>query len=576
MPEQLDKCVSAVMERGIPEDRAWAICKAATGLSENEAEHVSIAVTLAAIPEETWGAARETYTVARERLGASHEDALRKAHDLPRFLGWQHVESVGWVREFQAARTRSVMGVEIFAAGTWTDSGGTTHTWSMEDLAAMVAQQGERVPLKAGHTSDAFNDALAHALNVPKAIITGEGMGQGQIALGKVTNLRVQGDRLIADFQDVPEPVADLIDMQGDSGFTNVSSEIAMGEHGPVLVGVALLGAEDPAVDTLAGLEAALVMAAPGKQVYRFARGAGGALSQADAEADLETVEAKLKDAIKGTKSEGILSRLFSDAKERLRDMFTTKKFHTPEERKNSLRFLAMDLGLEEGASIDDIIARLQEIKGQMNGETVFAKGEAAMFTELREYLGMAADATEEAVLSAVKERLAKHQDDDDDDDEEDEKMKHAAEAAAKFTKELSERDKRIKALEDKNAVLELSQRVASFAKRAEPWKAAGAIEDADAIATDLAGMTDAQAEIAASAFNRAAESLKKASLFTAVSTPRTGNPSGDAEVETEIKRHMDAGKTREAAVAAMATEKPALFRRYQADSMMVRNGREG
>jgi hypothetical protein len=160
------------------------------------------------------------------------------------------------VAQFQV-KVRLVRGVEIFAPGNWN---GDEYTES--DLDSMVesfyALKG-RVdpPVKLGHTSDEFNTELARKMGVEPEVVTGE-QGKGQIALGWVENLRRKGSILVADFTNVPEPLAELIESRS---YRKVSAEIYIdwkdsGNNYPlVLCGVALLGAEPPAVSTISGLE---------------------------------------------------------------------------------------------------------------------------------------------------------------------------------------------------------------------------------------------------------------------------------------------------------------------------------
>jgi len=527
LPEKLDSCVRDLIAKGKPEASAWALCRASLDMSEaTEADQVSVGTLLGSAPESAWPAMREAYRVARTRLGQNHEQAVSKLRELPTYLGFHNVSGVGWLREFKAPQTRSVMGVEIFAAGTWTDSAGTTRVWTEADLDQMVANaranHPERRPVKAGHTSGTFNRNLAAALSVPEAIITGEQGGQGQIALGNAVNLRRQGDRLLADFADVPQPVADMIELKGNAGFCNVSSEITIGDAGPAIVGVALLGAENPAVDVLAGLEAALVMAAPGKQVYRFAR-SDGHISQETAEADLTTIETKLQESIKGSKSAGILARLFADARERLTVLF----------------------------------------RGDNNESADHADGEDQMLEKMRQMLGLPPDATEEAVLAKIRGMMGGKE----------------GQHSADFSKsaEFQELTGQVTALQAENGTMRTAERVAKFSARAQPWLVAGVIKDVAATATELASLTDAQAEQVATVYDNVAAKFKEANLFSVRSTPRVGDGMGDAEVEAAITELQKGGKSREQAVSALASTKPGLFRRYQAANIVTVfvNGRE-
>ncbi len=153
--------------------------------------------------------------------------------------------------------TKTIVGLEIFSVGTHTDSMGSTETFSGADLDNMVEQfnAGEpwRPAVKLGHTSDEFNEMVAKALDVPVETIAGED-GGGIIALGEITRLVRKQNKLIADLE-VPDQVADWI----DRGFLrDVSSEMILDDDGNwVISGLALLGAEAPAVDDLRGLAAA-------------------------------------------------------------------------------------------------------------------------------------------------------------------------------------------------------------------------------------------------------------------------------------------------------------------------------
>jgi phage I-like protein len=98
-------------------------------------------------------------------------------------------------------------------------------------------------PLKLGHDDD-------------QAIIQESGFP----SIGWVQALRVKGDKLVADFKGVPKKLADIIKA---GGYKKVSSELYFdysigGKTWPaVLKAVALLGADVPAVKTIADIRAA-------------------------------------------------------------------------------------------------------------------------------------------------------------------------------------------------------------------------------------------------------------------------------------------------------------------------------
>lgn len=127
--------------------------------------------------------------------------------------------------------------VEIFSAGTWNGD-----KYTVEDLDNMVqafkdTAETSRPYLKLGH--DDKQDLLQE---------------DGYPAIGWVGNLYRKGEKLVADFIDIPEKIYELIK---NKAYRNVSSEIywnlSMGEkkYPYLLGGVALLGADMPAVSNL-------------------------------------------------------------------------------------------------------------------------------------------------------------------------------------------------------------------------------------------------------------------------------------------------------------------------------------
>lgn len=122
-----------------------------------------------------------------------------------------------------------VRGVEIFRTGTWNGDKYTLR--DLQDMVDAFEEVGFRPPVKLGHAEKS-----------------------GAPAFGWVAGLRLEGDRLIADFENVPE---DVIAMIRERRFGSVSSEIFWNlERGGkkfrrVLKAVALLGAETPGVGDL-------------------------------------------------------------------------------------------------------------------------------------------------------------------------------------------------------------------------------------------------------------------------------------------------------------------------------------
>ncbi len=133
----------------------------------------------------------------------------------------------------------STLQAEIFAVGKWNGM-----EFSKEDLSAIAANFNQfrellKVPLKFGH-----NDV--------------QPMTDGQPALGWVNRVWVEGNKLMAEFADMPSKVMDAIKKKL---YRKVSVELDIGvnhkgkTYDYVLSGVALLGADIPAVSTLKDLD---------------------------------------------------------------------------------------------------------------------------------------------------------------------------------------------------------------------------------------------------------------------------------------------------------------------------------
>lgn len=136
----------------------------------------------------------------------------------------------------------NVWEVEVLRVGTWNGNKFVT-----EDLQEIVDNFNRfkseiQVPLKFGHDMD-------------QNLI---GQSDGDPAIGWVESLRIEGGILIATFGNVPDIVVDLIEAKL---YKNVSvelvSNVKVGDErvGEVLIGVALLGADQPAVSGLQDLQ---------------------------------------------------------------------------------------------------------------------------------------------------------------------------------------------------------------------------------------------------------------------------------------------------------------------------------
>lgn len=134
---------------------------------------------------------------------------------------------------------KTLKSVPIFSVGKWNNM-----SFSLDDLNDIAnnfekLKDIHRIPLKLGHN--------------PEQKVT-----DGQPALGWAQNIRVQGTKLVADFVNVPTVLANAIK---NKLYRTVSIELLMGvKRGTetlrhVLDAVAILGADQPAVNNLGDLD---------------------------------------------------------------------------------------------------------------------------------------------------------------------------------------------------------------------------------------------------------------------------------------------------------------------------------
>lgn len=147
--------------------------------------------------------------------------------------------NTSWKEEKTSSNTRS-LDAEIFAVGFWNG-----WDFTVDDLRDIVIafdslKEIHKVPLKMGHNDE-------------------QPMTDGQPSLGWVENIWVAGNKLMARFSNIPEIVYKAfkqklykhVSIELDSGVQHKGSYYSM-----VLSGVALLGADIPAVNTLSDLTA--------------------------------------------------------------------------------------------------------------------------------------------------------------------------------------------------------------------------------------------------------------------------------------------------------------------------------
>lgn len=276
------------------------------------------------LPDEAWeifrGAYSDSMLSSSKQVEEADKDANEYALESLGEKGW-HYSRIGWVKDYAAPKFRTAMGVRIFAVGTWTDSAGVSRDWTEADVDGLVAAFNAgvpgNVPLKCGHTPDTFNLKIAEKLGIPVEVVTGD-HGNGQIAVGGMATLERRGTLLMASFERVPEQIADLIEA-GLYSTVSVEIEDDIGGYSSAITAVALLGAEEPAVDE-ATLDRALVFG--GKRdkahVLTFAKDADYL------EREFTTLTEKVSETIKGMRGAPVFRALMSN----LRTLFNqiTKK----------------------------------------------------------------------------------------------------------------------------------------------------------------------------------------------------------------------------------------------------------
>ena len=132
-------------------------------------------------------------------------------------------------------KTFGMKDVEIFATGVWHNDRYTTD--DLDEMVKSFEVKGFRSPLKLGHNNRQEQD--------------------GQPAIGWVASIRRVGEKLLADFTDVPAKVFEAIKRKS---FRQVSCEIIWNfkkDMPRVLRAVALLGADIPEVKGLKPLDLA-------------------------------------------------------------------------------------------------------------------------------------------------------------------------------------------------------------------------------------------------------------------------------------------------------------------------------
>lgn len=499
-------------------------------------------------------------------------NAWKAAVKLAEDAGWRE-SRFGWIQQFQAPKMKTVANVTIFATGSHTDSAGQTREWTDADLDRMVeafiAHVPPAVPLKCGHTSDAFNQKVAEALGCAVENVTGD-MGQGRISIGNMIALEKLGHLLVATFDHVPEPIANLIE---GGQYATVSCEVedAIGDFGPVTTGVALLGAEEPAI-AAATLDRALVFggARKGARVLTFA--VGEDIPAEELRSQFKDIRARMSDAVKGLRGAPFFRTVFDQIDELFEGLLSKRNTKhqagdTDRAQKNPASegghamknltgaFAEMTADAIRALSLKDAADKFQEGQSPAFGDIIKAFQEADL-APIVAALGLGEGATIEDAVAAI------------------EALKQAAAAAAQapaageMKSEFAKMATRITALETENGKLKHDSLVSKYQAITSTFKAIeGKPEDlAEELATkhEKVGEAIAQAELGR---YQKADGIQ-AEAMKVVGSKRDGEPVND--FETAVTKYMKDNEkaTRVDAIKVVSKERPDLW--YQRDDESV------
>lgn len=451
-----------------------------------------------------------------------------------------------------ATYRRLIQDLEVFSVGTHTDSQGYVEEFRAEDLDHMVeafdAGAVSPVPLKLGHSSDEFNQQVASALNVPEEAVKGDN-GEGQIALGRVLRLRRAQNKLLADVE-IADELAEMVER---GLLQNVSAELSKDEMGMwVMTGLALLGAERPAVENLNGLAAAAILTAQKQPVrsYTWERPAMKVVDRPD-ESPNTTVS--------GGPQTG--SRILAA----LRDIVRRFESDAPAEGEGNSD---APEGAGEKTMIDRILKRLGFAEDTEDGDAVEQRLDRALKAEER------ATTAEQTLRSLAYEFGLISEDTDEAYREADPDAGQFREAARKFkasgTRDYAALQEDNRKLRERVDSLEMKDRRAAY--REETRKFSAIEGTPDELADELIRIEDALGKDAATKRVGEWEKMQEYAEQAGITRRFGQNGSGDdggAEThsfEKKTREYQDAnGVTWEAALARMAQDDPAGFADYRA-----------
>jgi len=519
----------------------------------------------------------DLFKIYEEALVAnkSEKDAWEAVQNAA-FKGGYDMARFGWVKVFQAPKMKTITGVKVFAAGTWTDSSGATREWGEKDLDRMVeafkAKVPKIVPLKCGHTSDAFNKKVAEALGVPLELITGD-KGQGQVGLGRMSALDRVGNLLEAAFENCPDAIAALIE-GGLYSTVSVEVEDKIGDFGPCITGVALLGAEEPAVDK-ASLE--------GASVFGGKREGARVLSFQASKKNLEGVPVEVLDqefkAIKGDLDQAIGkakgASFFKKLFEPIGQWFESAVNRKPEaavladypwdqciadqmDRYGDEEIAKKVCGAIRAGHAKESKSKLSEILSAIEAEFKISpkkkeqKGEIMDLKKLCAALGLPDTASEADVMAAIEALKGQA-------------APPAGMAAADFAKEkptFAAVLKENKDLKDAKTKADHDTRFASYLALTKEFKAVPGT--AEELATSLTDMEEKSgkptADTALAAFNKAETLAKEAGILKPKGSSKDGKAGNDFNAAVEKYSKDNPTVARVDAIKAVSAANPALW----------------
>ena len=268
------------------------------------------------------------------------------------------------VKNHEIEQTFNINGVEIFSTGVWNGD-----KYSRKDLQAMIAnfdKTGFEPPLKLGHNEEQ-----------PE-------MKDGEPALGYVDKIYMNGNKLLADFKELPKKVYEAMKR---GNYKRVSSEIYWNykNNGSVLdrvlKAVALLGSEIPAVTNLEAIEGLYSKDTGTGEVKKHYTGKESELMETDitkeyqelqsrnkaleeqcqkANAELDEMKSKQKDAriskfVSEQKEAGRILPSFENEITALLSSATERKVYSYTQEENKVELSQMDL-------VEKIVSSLPEL----------------------------------------------------------------------------------------------------------------------------------------------------------------------------------------------------------------------